>query len=51
MMSVEVCQLTERYNLSLLNPANIYLSRVSNRSTRKKCEICSKLKIKTPERQ
>ena len=30
-------------------PANIYLLKVSNRSTRKRCEICSKLTIKTPE--
>ena len=28
------------------NPANIYLFIVSNRSIRKKCEICSKLTIK-----
>ena len=27
----------------------IYLLKVSNRNTRKKCEICSKLTIKTPE--
>ena len=30
-------------------PANIYLCKVSNRNARKKCEICSKLTIKTPE--
>ena len=30
-------------------PANIYLFKV-NRNNRKKCEICSKLTIKTPER-
>ena len=29
-------------------PANIYLFRVSNRNTRKTCEICSKLTIKMP---
>ena len=29
---------------------NIYLFKVSNRNTRKSCEICSKLTIKTPER-
>ena len=34
----------------ILNPANIYLFKVNNRSTRKRCEICSKLTIKTPER-
>ena len=31
-------------------PANIYLFKVSNRNTRKRCEICSKLTIKMPER-
>ena len=31
-------------------PANVYLLKVNNRSTRKRCEICSKLTIKTPER-
>ena len=28
--------------------ANIYLLKVKNRNTRKRCEICSKLTIKTP---
>ena len=31
--------------------ANIYLFKVSNRSTRKRCEIFSNLTIKTPERR
>ena len=31
-------------------PGNIYLYKANNRSTRKKCEMCSKLTIKTPER-
>ena len=30
--------------------ANIYLWKVNNRNTRKRCEICSKLIVKTPER-
>ena len=30
--------------------ANIYLFKVNNRNTRKRCEICLKLTIKTPER-
>ena len=41
------------YNLWLVQknyPANIYLLEVNNRNTRKRCEICSKLTIKTPER-
>ena len=29
---------------------NIYLLKVNNRNTRTRCEICSKLTIKTPER-
>ena len=33
------------------NPANIYLFKVNNRNTRKRCEICSKLTIKTPVRR
>ena len=32
-----------------INPANIYLLEVNNRNTRKRCEICSKLTIKTPK--
>ena len=31
------------------NAVNIYLSRVNNRNTRIRCEICSKLIIKAPE--
>ena len=31
-----------------LIPANIYLFKVNNRNTRKKCKICSKLTMKTP---
>ena len=36
---------------SKTNLANIYLSKVNNKDTRKKCEICSKLTLKTPERR
>ena len=32
-------------------PGSIYLLKVSNRNTRKRCEMCSKLTIKTPERR
>ena len=32
-------------------PGNIYLSKVNNRNTRKSYEICSKLRIETPERR
>ena len=31
-------------------PAGIYLLKVNNRNTGTKCEICSKLTTKTPER-
>ena len=34
-----------------IDSANISLIKVKNRSTRKRCEICSKLTIKTPERR
>ena len=34
-----------------INPAGIYLLKVSNRNTRARCEICSKLTIKTPKRR
>ena len=33
------------------DPASIYLFKVNNRNTRARCEICSKLTIKTPERR
>ena len=33
------------------NPTGIYLLRVNNRNSSSKCETCSKLTIKTPERR
>ena len=33
------------------NPVGIYLLKVNNRDTKTRCEICSKLTIKTPERR
>ena len=33
------------------NPAGNYMFKVNNRNTRTKCEVCSKLTIKTPERR
>ena len=38
-------------HLVILILAGIYLFKVSNRNTRTRCEICSKLTIKTPERR
>ena len=35
---------------SIVHPVGIYLLKVNNRDTRTRCEICSKLTIKTPER-
>ena len=32
-------------------PTNIYMFKVNNRNTSKRCKICSKLTIKTPERR
>ena len=31
------------------SPVNIYLLKANNGNTRKRCEICSKITIKTPE--
>ena len=36
---------------ALDNPGDIYLLKVKNRNTRKRCKICSKKMIKTPERR
>ena len=33
------------------NPASIYLFQVNNRKTIQRCEICSKITVKTPERR
>ena len=32
-------------------PVGVYLFKVNNRNTRTRCEICSKLTVKTPERR
>ena len=39
------------YNIKLKAnfPANIYLFKINNRNTRKRCEICSKITIKAPD--
>ena len=34
-----------------INTAGNYMFKVNNRNTRTRCEICSKLTIKTPERR
>ena len=37
--------------IPLIYPAGIYMLQVNNRNTRTRCEICSKLTIKIPERR
>ena len=39
------------YLFQSLHQANIYLLKVNNRSTIKRCKICLKLSIITPERR
>ena len=39
----------EKFNVNLY-PDGIYMFKVNNRNSRAMCEICLKLKIKTPER-
>ena len=54
--SVQVRKNTDQKNLNMLefthkynktNPTSIYLLKVNNRNTKTRCEICSKLIIKT----
>ena len=35
----------------MINLVGNYMLKINNRNTRKRCEICSKLTIKTPERR
>ena len=39
------------YAVNIPNPADIYLLKVNKKRTKARCEICSKLTIKTPERR
>ena len=44
-------EFTQRFGITLpLNPANISILKVNNRNTSKRCEICLKWTMKTPER-
>ena len=47
------CEFSKLFQVALskLFPVNIYLFSVNNTNSRKMCEICSKLTIKTPERR
>ena len=40
-----------KYNKHNISPAGNYMFKVNNRNSRTRCEICSKLTIKTPERR
>ena len=42
-------QSSTKIEMDLEFTANIYLFKVNNRNTKKRCKICSKLTIKTPE--
>ena len=50
-----LCIILHLYSSTLFRdnnkPANIYLFKVNNRSSRNRCETTSKLTIKTPERR
>ena len=48
--SEEELQRTRRWRVEM-NPASICLFKINNRNTRKRCEICSELTIKTHERR
>ena len=37
--------------VQVTDPAGNYIFKVNNRNTRTRCEICSKLTVKTPERR
>ena len=43
--------LFSQYSEAIHLPVDIYLLKVNNTNTRTRCEICSKLTIKTPERR
>ena len=43
--------LQRKNGIEYMHPANIYLFNTKNRNIRKRCEICSKLTIKTPDRR
>ena len=47
---LEIRLFSESTNTNQSHPAGIYLLKVNNRNTRTRCEICSNLTIKIPER-
>ena len=42
-------EVTDKDTQASFYPANIYLFKINNRDTRKRCDKCSKLTIKTPD--
>ena len=50
-ISKEFTQNLKRLSQAVVAPAGNYMFKVNNRNTRTRCEICSKLTIKTPERR
>ena len=49
--TVESCSVEHARRKKYLFPANFYLFKVNKRNSRKRCEIYSKLTIKTPEQR
>ena len=45
------CNFLKNFSYDREYPTNIYLFKINNRYNRKRCEICSKLTVKTPERR
>ena len=46
----DICSLLKEVS-SNMNPVGIYMLKLNNKNTRTRCEICSKLTIKIPERR
>ena len=46
----KVASSTVKYDITHYS-ANVYLFKCNNRNTRKRCEICLKLTVKTPEQR
>ena len=43
--------MTVSINMNIISPSSNYMVKVNSRKTTAKCEICSKLTIKTAERR
>ena len=49
--SFQLFHAVKRLDVFYADPADIYLLNVNNKNTRTRCEICSMLTMKTPERR